>query len=57
MRVIAVDVGESKLNYCRSLGAEFCVDAVAPNLTEQINCYNEWWKPWGIVPCYLSNRI
>ena len=36
MRVIAVDVGESKLAYCRSLGAEFAVDAVAPDLTEQV---------------------
>jgi propanol-preferring alcohol dehydrogenase len=27
MQVVAVDVGKEKLDYCKSLGADFCVDA------------------------------
>ena len=30
LRVIAMDVGEDRLNYCKELGAEFCVDASNP---------------------------
>ena len=37
MRVLAIDVGEAKEKHCRSLGAEFFVDAVAtPNVVETI---------------------
>lgn len=31
LRVIAMDVGDDKLKYCEGLGAEFCVDASAPD--------------------------
>jgi D-arabinose 1-dehydrogenase-like Zn-dependent alcohol dehydrogenase len=31
LRVIAMDVGEDRLNYCKELGAEFCVDASNPD--------------------------
>lgn len=31
LRVIAMDVGEDRLKYCKELGAEFCVDASNPD--------------------------
>jgi D-arabinose 1-dehydrogenase-like Zn-dependent alcohol dehydrogenase len=36
MRVIAVDVGDSKLKYCKSLGAEFTVDATNPEAVAEV---------------------
>jgi propanol-preferring alcohol dehydrogenase len=36
-RVIAVDVGEDKLNYCKSVGAEFAVDAFDKSFVESVD--------------------
>jgi D-arabinose 1-dehydrogenase-like Zn-dependent alcohol dehydrogenase len=36
MRVVAVDVGDSKLKYCKSLGAEFTVDAMNPEAVSEV---------------------
>ncbi len=38
MRVIALDVGEERLTYCRSLGAEFAVNALDVDVVEQASC-------------------
>jgi len=37
MRVIAMDVGQKKLDYAKSLGAEFAFDATSPTAIQQIN--------------------
>ena len=36
LRVIAMDVGDGKLSYCKSLGAEFTVDAASPDAVDQV---------------------
>lgn len=36
LRVIAMDVGAKKIQFCKSLGAEFAVDASAPNAADQV---------------------
>lgn len=36
MRVGAIDVGEERLSYCKSLGADFVVDAKAPDAARQV---------------------
>ena len=45
LRVIAVDVGEGKLKYCESLGAELSVDATDPDVISKVNfifvCWHE----------------
>ncbi len=37
LRVIAVDVGETKLDYCKSVGAEFTIDAFDPSFIENLD--------------------
>jgi hypothetical protein len=36
LRVIAVDVGQDKLDFCKSLGAEFGVEALSKDAGEQV---------------------
>jgi alcohol dehydrogenase, propanol-preferring len=36
LRVVAIDVGQDKLNYCKKLGAEFQVDATSPDIVQKI---------------------
>ena len=36
LRVIALDIGENKLKYCESLGAEFSVDAASPDAIKKV---------------------
>jgi len=37
LRPIALDVGKTKEAYCKSIGAEFFVDATAPDAVQQVN--------------------
>lgn len=37
LRVVALDVGQDKLDYTKRLGAEFAVDASAPDAVDQVN--------------------
>ena len=46
MRVVAMDVGRAKLDYCRNLGAEFAVDASENDSVEQV-----------VNPTQLSNVL
>jgi propanol-preferring alcohol dehydrogenase len=41
MRVIALDKGAEKLNYCKSLGAEFVIDVTDADAVEQVHKVSE----------------
>lgn len=54
MRVVALDVGADKLDYCKRLGAEFAVDATSPDVVKTVTditgggCH-------GVV-CFATNK-
>lgn len=57
MRVIALDKGAEKLNYCKSLGAEFAIDVTDVNAVEQVHKVSECNGVTGShgITCFATN--
>ncbi len=54
MRVIAMDVGKEKLDYCKRLGAEFTVDASQADVIDQVNTITDGGSH-GVL-CLATNK-